>query len=48
MVIVVDNLSLKRGIPMKVLWIKHGELNPPKPAVDPNQQVPPTAIESES
>ena len=30
MVIVVDNISLKSGIPMKVLWIKHGKLNPPE------------------
>ena len=30
MVIVVDNISLKRGIPMKVLWIKHGEVTPPE------------------
>ena len=46
MVITMDNISLKKGIPMKVLWIKHGEVNPPKPAVDPNPQVPPMPIES--
>ena len=46
MVIAKDNISLKKGIPMKVLWIKHGEVNLPKPAVDPNPQVPPMPIES--
>ena len=29
MVIVMGNISLKKGIPMKVLWIKHSEVNPP-------------------
>ena len=37
---------LQQGIPMQVLWIKHGENNLPKPAVDPNLQVPPMPIES--
>ena len=46
MVIAMDNISLKTGIPMEVLWIKHGEVNLPKPAVDPNPQVPPMHIES--
>ena len=46
MVIAADNISLKTGIPMKVLWIKHSEVNLPKPAVDPNPQVPPMPIES--
>ena len=46
MVIAMDNISLKKGIPKKVLWIKHGEVNLPKPAVDPNPQVPPMPIES--
>ena len=46
MVIAMDNISLKKGIPMKVLWIKHGEVNLPKPAVDPNPEVPPMPIES--
>ena len=45
-VIAMDNISLKKGIPMKVLWIKHGEDNLPKPAVYPNPQVPPMPIES--
>ena len=46
MVITKDNISLKKGIPMKVLWIKHGEVNLPKPAVDPSPQVLPMPIES--
>ena len=46
MVIAMDNISLKKGIPMKVMWIKHGEVNLPKPAVDPNPEVPPMPIES--
>ena len=46
MVIAKDNISLKKGIPMKVLWITHGEVNLPKPAVDPNPQVPPKPIGS--
>ena len=46
MVIAADNISLKKGIPMKVLWIKHGEVNLPKPPVDPNPQVPPMPIQS--
>ena len=35
MVIAADNISLKKGIPMKVLWIKHSEVNLPKPPLDP-------------
>ena len=46
MVIAKDNISLAKGIPMQVLWITHGEVNLPKPAVDPNPQVPPMPIES--
>ena len=46
MAIAKDNISLKKGIPMQVLWIKHGEVNLPKPAADPNPQVPPKPIES--
>ena len=46
MAIVKDNISLKKGIPMKVLWINHGDVHLPKPAVDPNPQVPPMPIES--
>ena len=46
MVIAMDNISLKKGIPMKVLWIKHGEINLPKPPVDPNLQVPHMPIQS--
>ena len=46
MVIAKDNISLKKGIPMKVLWIKHGQANLPKPPVDPNLQVPPMPIQS--
>ena len=46
MVIAIDNISLQKGIPMQVLWIKPGEVNLPKPAVDPNPQVPPMPIES--
>ena len=46
MVIAMDNISLKQGIPMQVLWIKHGQVNLPKPAVDPNPQVLPMPIES--
>ena len=37
MVIAMDNISLKKGIPMKVLWIKHSEVNPAKPPEDPQQ-----------
>ena len=46
MVIAKDNISLKKGIPMKVLRITHGEVNLPKPAADPNPQVLPKPIES--
>ena len=46
MVIAMDNNSLKKGITMNVMWMKHGAVNPLKPAVDPNPQVLPTPIES--
>ena len=36
MVITMGNISLKKGIPMKVLWIKHSEVNPAKPPEDPS------------
>ena len=46
MVIAKDNISLKKGIPMKVLWIKHSEVNLPKPPIDANLQAPPMPIQS--
>ena len=46
MVIAKDNISLQKGIPMNVLRVTHGEVNLPKPAADPNPQVPPKPIES--
>ena len=46
MVIAMDNISLKKGIPMKVLWIKDGKVDLPKPAEDPSPKVPPKPIES--
>ena len=45
MVIAMGNISHKSGIPMKVQWMKHGEVDPLKPAVEPNPQVLPTPIE---
>ena len=38
MVIALDNISLKKGIPMKVLWMKGSKVDLPKPAEDPNPQ----------
>ena len=46
MAIAMDNISLKKGSPMNVLWIKDSEVNLPKPAAGPNPQVPPMPIES--
>ena len=46
MVIAKDNISRNPGIPMKVLRITHGEVNLPKPAVDPNPEEPAKPIES--
>ena len=40
MAIAMDNISLKKGIPTKVLWIKHGQVNLPKPPVDPKPPMP--------
>ena len=33
----MTNISLKKGIPMKVLWIKHSDINPAKPPENPQQ-----------
>ena len=38
MAIAMDNISLKKGIPMKVLWMKGSKVDLPKPAEDPNPQ----------
>ena len=36
MVVTMGTIPLKKGIPMKVLWIKHSEVNPAKPPEDPS------------
>ena len=46
LVIAIGDISLNKGIPMNVMWITHGEVNLPKPAVDPNPQVPAKPIDS--
>ena len=46
MVIATGNISLKKGIPMKVLWIKPSEVNPLKPVEDPNPPGLPKPIDS--
>ena len=38
MVIAMDNISLKKGIPMKVLWMKGSKVDLPTPAEDPKPQ----------
>ena len=40
MVITMGNISLKKGIPMKVLWITHSQVNPAKPPEDPSDPKP--------
>ena len=36
--IAMDNISLKKGIPMKVLWMQGSKVDLPKPAEDPKPQ----------
>ena len=45
MVIAKDNISLKKGVPMKVLWLKRGNSNLPQPAGNPNPEAPPLKTE---
>ena len=47
MVIAKDNISLKKGVPMKVLWLKQGNANLPQPAGTPNPEVPPLKTEQQ-
>ena len=45
MVIAKDNISLKKGVPMKVVWLKRGNAN--LPAGNPNPDVPPSTMEQQ-
>ena len=46
MVITMENITLKKGIPTKVLWMKRGEADVPTPPLDPNLQAPIMPIQS--